>query len=289
MTSGFGVDRSTDGTTGTSSQDIRKIFGALYTPGIISGCGVATSGSNLTYTVSSGVAAIKTGAGETIMAPVPSKTVTVSSPSGGSRTDIVYAQQRYPSIEGDATVDVGVSTTLPARAVELRRYTLPSGAANTNAATISGGIDYSIPYGASLGVLHQYQDTTVGKYPVSLTRMGSGTIRLPTDRRLRFSLTTTLWANGSTGFDNSKYAEYAFLPSIDGSDICIWTTPGLHQAWATLAFEVYFNASAGTHTVGYGQFRMSGNTDAYGFYGTDGKGYGRTGTTFTVTDAGPTV
>lgn len=291
MTSGFGVDRSTDGTSGTTSQDIRKINGALYKPGIISGCVVTRSGSSLTYSVTSGVVAISTGSGEIVLAPVAAKTFTVTSPSSGSRTDVIYAQQRYPSIEGDAEVYVGAATSLPARSVELRTFIVPQGASNTNQASSSGGIDYSIPYGASLGVLHRYVDTTVGKYSNGISRKGSGTIRLPTDRRLRFSLTTTLYAKDAIGYTNLHYAEYAFLPSIDDGDICIWQTPGLGQSWATYSFEAYLDSvPAGTHTVGYGGFKINGgDTDAWGHYGVDPDGYGRTGTTFTVTDVGPAV
>jgi hypothetical protein len=97
-----------------------------------------------------------------------------------------------------------------------------------------------------------------------------------------------LAAIGAVGFDNSKYCEYGFLPNIDGGDFVLWTTPGLHQAWATYQWEGYFNATAGYHTVCYGGFHASGPGQAYQFHGVYG-GFGRTGTVFTVEDAGVVI
>lgn len=287
MTSGFGVDKGADG-SGTSASDIRKIFGGLYTPGLISGGGVSRSGSSMTYSVNSGVAAIETATGEVVLAPIPSKTITAATNGSSPRTDYVYAKQRYPSIEGDADIDVDYGSSLPSRSVLLAKFNVPANAGNTNAATNAGGVDYSIPYGASLGVLHKYTDTSVGNLATGLTRKGNGSIWVPTDRRLRFSLTTTLQANGATGFDNTKYCEWGFIPSIDGSDFILWSTPGLHQALATYYYEAYITVSKGSHTVNYGALRLIGPGTAYHFAGLIGS-YGRVGTIFQVEDAGPVV
>jgi hypothetical protein len=289
MTSGFGVDGAADGSSGTSSADIRKIYGGLFTPGIISGCKVTTSASAMSYTVASGVVAIKSATAEIILAPVATTTVaTAAAPSTGSRTDIVYVQQRYPSVEGDANIVVGVGTTLPARAVELRRFVVGAGDLNTNATVATGGVNYSIPYGASLGVLHSWQNTYSGPLSTSLIREGQGSITVPTDRRLKFSVNALLYANAASGFDNSKYTEHYFLPNIDGGDMVIFTTPGLHQAWGQYYWEHSINVSAGTHTVNLGSGRMVGPGQACTFYGVS-SGFGRTGIRFTVTDEGPVV
>src|SRR4029453_13484136 len=179
MASGFGVDASADGTSGTSSSDIRKIFGGLYSPGIISGCTITTSASTMQFTIAAGVVAIRPATGETILAPLAQQTITTSSaPATGTRTDILYVQQRYPSIEGDANLVFGVSTVLPARAVAIKKFIISAGQTNTNAAVATGGVDYSIPYGASLGQLWKYQDTTNAAYPNALTAKGNGTIYL---------------------------------------------------------------------------------------------------------------
>jgi hypothetical protein len=292
MTSGLGVDPLLDGNgvpiKGTSAQDIRKIYGGLYSPGVISGGAVTTSASVLSFAVSAGVAAIPGATGEVILAPIPAKTVTaLPAPSTGSRTDIVYVQQRYTSIEGDPDTDVFIGQTLPQRAVALGTYTINAGITNSNAAVLSGSVNYSIPYGASMGLLHEYKHNTSQNLPTSLTRWGTGQINLPTDRKLLFSIRASLQAVGAVGFDNSKYCEYYFLPNIDNADFVIWQTPGLHQSLATYQFDGHFNASAGIHTVKFGIGRMVGPGTGFTYAGTDGMGFGREGIIFQVRDAGP--
>ena len=121
MTSGWGVDATLVGgvpTSGTTDLDVRKVWGALYTPGIISGCVITKSSSQLKYTVASGVVAIQTATGEIVMAPIAGGTVTTPTVTA-NRTDIVYAQQAFPTIEGNSNIVLGVASTLPPRAVAL--------------------------------------------------------------------------------------------------------------------------------------------------------------------------
>lgn len=294
MTSGFGVDPTKDGTgaitSGTTSQDIQQIYGGLYTPGLVSGAAITTSASAMTYSVAAGTGVIPVSLGYNIPIPIPATVVNApNGPASGSRTDIIYAQQRFPSIEGDSNVIVNVGTTLPARAITLGTYTVPANVTNTNAATGPGDIGYAIPYGVGRGQLFQSTYTNSGVLPNSLTRIGYGNIYLPTDRRLRFKVSALVYAVGANGFDNSKYCEYYFLPNIDNGDMVIWTTAGLHQAWATHNFEYDINVSAGHHTVNLGIGRMVGPGTAATFYGTDGNGFGRRGITFTVEDVGVTI
>lgn len=290
MTSGFGVDPTKDGngniTSGTTSSDIQSIWGGLYTPGLVSGCSVATSSSAMTYSVSTGVVMIPTATGQVIPAPVPATVVTTSpAPSGGSRTDIVYAQQQIPTVEGSSNVVVSVGQSLPARAVLLKKYTVPAGITNTAGTTVAGDITYSLPYGGGLGILHQWTDTFSGVHNQNNLRLGIGTITLPTDRLLRFSVTSTLYASGAVGFDNSKYCEWYTNPELDNATLVRWNSPGLHQAWGTYSWESYFTVTAGTHTVSYSRGRIVGPGSVATQYGTfNGVPYG--GTVFTVEDAG---
>jgi hypothetical protein len=295
MTSGWGVDATVSGgiaTSGTEAADVRKVWGALYSPGIVTGCTITTSGSAMQYTIASGVASIKTATGEAVMAPVASSTFTATAaPGSGTRVDVAFVQQRFP-IDGDSYVVFRVlpfaneaAISLPSNSLEVKRFLVSAGQTNTNAATIIGDTNYSIPYSGGLGVLHTWTNSYNGLMYTGLERRGHGTIYLPTDRRLKFSIQTTMYANGASGFDNSKYCEYGFLPNIDGGDFVLWTTPGLHQAWATYQWEGYINATAGYHDVMYGGLHVVGPGQAFQVYGTFG-GYGRTGTVFTVEDAG---
>jgi len=289
MTSGWGVNATIVGgvpTGGTDDLDVRKVWGALYTPGIISGCKITTSSSQLKYTVASGVVAIKTATGEVVMAPVAGGTVTASTVTS-NRTDIVYVQQRFPSIEGDSELVLGVGTSLPSRALELGSYAISSGATNTNAAVKDKDVDYSIPYGASLGVLHQWQNTYNGQLSATLLREGQGSFSLPTDRMVNFSMSACVSAVGAVGFDNAKYVEYGWLPQLDGVNLALWTTPGLHQSWQTVNFNLTTTVLAGKHTVNLGGLRNYGPGQATLHFGTGGDGYWRTGLVFKVTDMGP--
>jgi hypothetical protein len=291
MASGFGVDPTKDGngviTSGTTSSDIQSVWGGLYTPGIVSGCAVATSSSAMTYSVSSGVVMIPTATGQVIPAPVPATVVATSAaPSGGSRTDIVYAQQRFPSIEGDSNVIVGVGQSLPARAVLLQQYNVTANLTSTSGATVIGDTTYSLPYGGGLGILHQWTDTFSGVHNQNNLRLGVGTITLPTDRLIRFSVTSLLYASGATGFDNSKYCEWYTHPELDYVALTRWGSPGLHQAWATYTWESYFTVSAGTHTVSYSRGRIIGPGSVATQYGVANGGILYPGTVFTVQDAG---
>lgn len=252
MPVGWGVDPTLSGSTvtsGTTSQDVRKVWGALYAPGIISGCTVKTN-ANMTYTVNGGVVAVQTATGEVVMCPVNTTTIpTAAAPASGTRTDIIWVRQRTPTNDNNSEVVVEVGTTLPARAQEIRRYNVPAGITATNAAVATSGIKFSIPYGANLGVLHHWRSTFNGVMNNAMVREGVGTIFLPTDRLLRYRYIGSHSAAGAVRFDNSKYCELRVQPSLDGNDFEWWTSGGLHQAWETVYFETTIEASAGTHTV----------------------------------------
>jgi len=288
MTAGFGVDKGADG-SGTNSSDIRKIQGGLYSPGIISGCNVTFSSTAMTYTISPGVVAIQTAAGEIVLAPVAQTTVTVANgPSTGTRNDIIYVQQRYPSIEGDANIVVNVGQTLPARALRIRSYTVPTGATKTDLVVANDYRDYSIPYGASLGQLHYYNHASgIGTALPGFQRFGFGSFSVPTDRLLRFKVFAVLGSSGAAGFDNSKYCEYGFIPSCNNNDFVLWSTGGLHQAWQSHYFEATWAVTAGPVEVNLIFTKIVGPGTPVVYRGGGSDGYGRRGIEFTVEDIGP--
>jgi hypothetical protein len=300
MTSGWGVDATITNnviTSGTTSTDVRKVWGALYTPGIISGCAITRSGSAMTYTIASGVVAISPTIGEVIMAPVQGAVVTTApAPGTGTRVDVVYATQRQPA-SGDSNVALSVvsfategSIVAPAASQELGRFLVSAGQTNTNAAAEIGDVKYSIPYGGSLGVIHYWQNKYDGILSRPILREGYGTYNLPTDRLVRYTYRSVLSAVGAAGWDNSKYCEYGYLFNSDriggSGDFVIHTTPGLHQAWATYQFDSLIVLPAGPNTFSMAGTRMVGPGDALQHYGFDGT-YGRRGGEFIVEDLGP--
>lgn len=304
MTSGWGVDATVDAlknvTSGTTSADVRKVWGGLYSPGIISGCFVTQSASAMTYTVSSGVVAVPGITGEIFMCPVQGTTVAVPpAPSTGTRLDVIYVVQRIPS-SGDSNVAVSAATfadaasvSLPANSFEIDRYLTSANQISTNASVRQGDPRYSIPYGGTLGTLHYWQNKYDGDLTNGFLREGYGTFTLPTDRRVRFQYSVVLSARGASGFDNNKYCEYGYLFNADrtggSGDFVLHTTPGLHQAWATYQFESTINLPAGTNTVHIAGTRIVGPGTAWQHYGADAAGYGRRGGEFIVDDLGPAI
>jgi hypothetical protein len=287
MTAGFGVDKGADG-SGTNSSDIRKISGGLYTPGIISGCDIVLDPTVMKYTVKPGVIAIRTAADEIILAPVAETSVIVANgPEIGTRNDIVYVQQRYPSIEGDANIVVGVGSTVPPRALRLRSFTVPAGASKSNLAVANDSVDYSIPYGANGAALHFWTDTSNGAAITGGTSGGVGTFYLPTDRKILISLNACLSSNGTVGgWDNSSFTVARYAPYLDGARVCTWLTPGLTINKSTYQFEQYVNVSAGEHTIYLGFDREVGPGFPVRHYSGADKW---PGTNFVVRDAGVIV
>lgn len=237
-------------TIGTTAIDYRKIQGALYSPGLISGGVVTRSASALTYTVSDGVAAfpIVTGSSpQTALGPIPAGTLTTTAPSSGTRVDMVYATQRTVAVEGDPSVVLGYGTTLPAKSVLLDAFIVSSTNTNTNAAVRQANIAYSIPYGASLGLLVDRVSTFQGIIASSAPDL-SGSFYLPTDRLLRVSVMASLNSNGAVKFDNTKYCEAGYNLNFDGVNKFSWTSVGLHQAWAEMYWSGTLTLPAGSHT-----------------------------------------
>lgn len=264
MATSWGIDplKDVNGvvTMGTTAADFRQIQGGLYTPGLISGGKITRSASAMTYTVSAGVAAFPIVTGttpQTVLGPIPAGTLTTTAPSSGTRVDMVYAQQRTVAADGDPTIVLGYGTSLPARAVLLDAFIVSYNNTNTNAAVRQADIAYSIPYGASLGLVVNRQSTFVGDFTISATDV-SGSFYLPTTRLIRVSLMAGLSAAGAFRFDNAKYCEAGYDVFIDGVKKFAWTSQGLHQAWAEHFWSDTLEIAAGTHTYQTVRYRAQG-------------------------------
>jgi len=302
MTTGFGADPLKDGngivTVGTTAEDIRQITGSLYSAGLISGGVVTTSPTALTYTVSAGVAAFpivkdtstpyKPYNQRTVLGPIPATVLTTTAPTSGTRTDIVYAQQLTPAADGDANIVVKIGTTLPARAVALGTYTVSYNNANSNAFVKVGNIDWSIPYGASLGRLvaqNSYFNSPFGittGNPTGRSTVASGAFHVPTDRLLSVQLTVAVSSENAVGFDNARYCEAGYDIFWDNVKLVTWTTMGLHQAWQEVNWDIDVSTNPGSHTIRVEHFRAKGPGTPRG-RGAAGSPYAR----LMVTDIGP--
>lgn len=285
-TAGWGVDPTiVNGvaTSGTTSSDVRKVWGSLFTPGVISGAVVSTSSSALEYSVSAGVVAISVSTGEVVLAPVEAQALPTTAVTSGTRRDIVYARQNVPGTDKDSLVTVGVAATLPARAVALATYTVSAGNTKASQFVRSASTDYSIPYGSSGAALHSWRDTS-NAIIAGPTSDGHGTFSLPTDRRVCISVDATLSSSvGTKGYIDAAWTEARYAPYVDGARMCQWFTPPLTAAWSTYHFENYFNLSAGQHTVYLGFDRQAGPAHPMRHYSGENA---HPGTLFMIRDAG---
>lgn len=269
MAVGFGIEplKNSSGvvTNGTTEADIRKIYGGLFAPGLISGGAVTTSSSAMTYTVSAGVAAFKVANGEVVLAPIPATTVNASAVTGS--THVVFAYQNTVAVEGNPEVVVKVATTMPTtRAVRLAGFTFPAGATATSQGVRSANVDWSIPYGASLGVLAYGEDTHNGAFTTEQTIITKN-FYVPTDRQIEYYVGTVIQATGASGFDNSKYCEAGYRLFLDNVQIADFGSPGLHQAWQWTTFYQTWPAAAGNHTVRLTRRRAVGPGTPHQWYG----------------------
>lgn len=278
---------------GTSAADMRQVIAShWHNMGVIRGCGVGTASSGLTYSVAAGNAvSSRSAAYGAVEFPVPASTVTTTAgPASGTRIDVVYARPLDPS-QGDASTDVEVkvaqgtastgtpsSPTIPAGAVELRRFIVPQGMSKTSQATATGSVNYAIPYGGGLGVLHKWTDQANGLANQNLLRLGNGTIYLPTDRAVEFQIMPTI----STNADNHDgVALYRFI--LDGVVIASFEIM-YREHWETRFLALPFTLTAGTHSVAYERYKRAGD-DFYHHYGAqNGETY--LGTVFQVVDRG---
>lgn len=263
MPTGFGIDHSTNtsGTlTGTSSQDIRKVFGGLYTEGIISGADVKTT-TGLTYTIDPGLVNLwysgSSTAKETVMLPVPSATVaTTAGPSSGTRTDYVWVRQNPPGTDTNTGSQItwGVSPTnprtssnVPGQYFILDTFTVPAGMTATNSATRTGSRAYSVPYGSS-SLLLKMVDTHDGRLYTAAGKLRtlSGKLTLPVDTQVRFTCGVTLEHDGmqSTVDDGINAALH-----INGIREVWWSTGEVTKYPETKEWSVITTLPAGTHTI----------------------------------------
>ena len=248
MAVGFGVGPDQNGNS-TMPEDIQAIISAEYIwAGIITGCDVkGTSGMN--YQVVAGAVVIKLDDFHKIKVPVLAQTVpTAAAPATGSRTDIIYVKQNFPSTDGNNAVVVGVGASVPANAVEIGRMVIPAGATSTNQGTPTGNRVFTRPVGAQFGVLFSSvdTDTTVHKPGEQLTR-GAGSFGLWTDSDVELKLSSCV----SSEFDTKEeYGSVIYRIYVDDILQYSWERR-FDRFYESKEFSRLVTLKAGRHTVKY--------------------------------------
>lgn len=257
----FGVRQTSDG-VGTTDVDIRQMLARKWlNKGVVGGLQV-TGGSTMAYNVSAGMAICSRGASDGFTEAYWSGGVTPTveaNSSANPRIDVVWITAHDKS-QGDANnfVTIGVTKgtaaatpsapAIPTYATEVSRMMLPGGSTTTRNAAPTASRSFSIPYGASLGVLADktYKATktvNVGEY----FDYASATVTLPTDRLLSIKLTVNVRASNPVTYSwlGSGYVEWLLDGQVmrDYRLTCVPDTP------VSLCFEDMVEAQAGIHTV----------------------------------------
>lgn len=219
MATALGIAQLEDG-TGTDPLTLRRIIqGRWANPGIVCGLEVA-GGTGLTYSVSAGCAvtcrAETDGCCEAYFPGGATPAVAAGDPSS-PRVDLVWLKSNDPQ-QGDAdnTVVVGVTSgspspspvapDAPAGCLPLASMLVPAGATSTGSAQPTAQREYAIPYGASLGLLAEYHDTTSGREtaaPSTPAIRYNQQVTLPTDRLVELELMVCARSSG-TGDEHSN-------------------------------------------------------------------------------------
>ncbi|WP_298578711.1 hypothetical protein [uncultured Olegusella sp.] len=279
-TTAFPIRQTWDG-VGTTDTALRQIVAALYpNKGIISGLKVIGTNS-LAYNVLAGVAVCSKGTsdGNTLAYSEGGSLTVAANDTDNPRIDTLWITS-HDATQGDSDnlVTLGVTQgtaeaiptepQIPTYATKIVSMLMPAGAVTTASATQNGTADYAIPYGASLGVLHSYQDTTNGNQkPYNWKLQNAATISLPTDRILHLRYSRSVSARKET----SEYV--AFL--VDGEIVASGELT-IGQFWAVRMFDAYVTVPAGTHSIavkdklrGDAQFnyRVAANENGMNFLG----------------------
>lgn len=262
-TTALGIMQTSDG-AGVDPLTHRRIIKSHWAnTGIVSGLKV-TGGSGLTYNVSAGNAVLSRsdsdGYTEAYWEGGSTPAVSTGDPSR-PRIDTVWLKA-YDAQQGDPDnrVHVGVTQgtpssspvapSAPSGCLAIARMRMPAGATSTSSAQQTTARDYAIPFGASLGRLGYYHDTSSGNFDT--TRMQKSTrcavkVNLPTDRLLDLRFTASVACSGSEGQHTNWYVAFA----LDGSEVdysggeSYLNTDTRQVVQRTYTLEV----PAGTHTL----------------------------------------
>lgn len=207
-TTAFPVRQDSDG-VGCTDVALRKIVASLYpNKGIIDGLGV--SGQNSTsYKVAAGTAICSKGSSDgNTLAYFEGGTVAASANTASNpRIDVIWITS-HDITQGDSDnlVTLGCTTgtaaaspsepSIPSYATKLVAMKVPANASTTSGASQYGSMNYTIPYGASDGVIATFRNSSSGDITLPTSGSGytatSGSFYLNRKRLVQFNITTTI-------------------------------------------------------------------------------------------------
>lgn len=251
MTTGFGVALDAQG-NGTTPEDIQAITSAEYIwAGILTGCDVSTT-AEMKYSIKPGAVVIRLDDFHKIKVPVYAQTIpTTPAPVTGSREDIIYVKQNFPSTDnGSNQVVVGVAQSLPANSVEIGRYKVPAGATSTKQATSIGNRIFTRPVGSQFGVLFSAVDTDGTTHaPTETITRGAGSFALWTDSDVELKLSSCI-SNDDLATVPDEYGSVLYQIYVDDVLQYSWERR-FDRFWESKEFSRLITLPQGRHTVKY--------------------------------------
>lgn len=254
--------------SGTTSVDVRKTWGAMYSGGIVRGINIRPQTTDYRFSVGEGVVMVPTGPSEAVPVYVEAQNVYAPNPNNQSLHMSIVVTQPLVGATNTAFAQVLMGTTsslptIPAGSQSVYNYRFNSNSTAASHGSVVGIYPASVPYGANLGVYAWHTDTSNSLIPWADALSASMRVSVPTDRKVLVSAQACLSAmraNGTTpavGFDNTAYCEVEYNVYIDGDWQWSWVTPGLHEAKMHMHFEEYVNLRKGSYTF---QIRTRYNT-----------------------------
>ena len=230
-TTALGLMQASDGAGLDPLTHRRIIKGRWANTGVVAGLAV-TGRSDVRYGVGAGVAVASRSSSdgyvELYYEGGTAGPVEAGDPSN-PRVDAIWVKANdIQQGDPDNRVRVGVTQgtpsaspvcpSVPAGCTLIAQMRMPAGGAKTSSATKGADPDRAIPYGASLGMLAEYVDTTTARgndVPGKMFTMYPMSITLPTDRLVEFTFAVTAKADGST----DSYCDWYQAFMLDGEVI----------------------------------------------------------------------
>jgi hypothetical protein len=223
----FGVDRDTDG-KGLDALTLRRIIrGKWNNTGIVTGL-VVTGRSDLKYTVTAGMAVCSMSEADGYTEAYWGGGTTENAVSAGdgtyARIDTVYMVSNTGTPDNKVHVLVAqgtpsatpVAPALPAGALRLMSFKMPSGASTTSNAGRAEAPAYAIPYGGNFGRIGYVVDSSKSELPIDWKwhkELALKTPVIPTNRLVEIVWTARAAAK------NTVSADYAVRVLVDGAAV----------------------------------------------------------------------
>lgn len=228
MATSFGMDPIVNGAsvTGTTSADIRQIFGAMFNQnqGVVQGAKV-TLNANRTYTISDGLVLNYLGAPVNghVLTPVYASTVTAPAATSGDAIHYIYVRQNVPSKDGNNGIVYGVSTSdigVDDPRIVISSFKVPKNYTRTNQATRINYGNLPAPIW-SVGTAGYVRDTFGGNLSARATKSTSLIANLPQGPDRSYTIDIDLSARIITG--SAPESLYVYL-IVNGVRRAIFST-----------------------------------------------------------------